>query len=59
MIPDNPLWTLASRLAEWLDRQGFYDYRKELVAWTGDTSWRDDGILPSGDRFTVWIICEL
>jgi hypothetical protein len=24
----------------------------------GDTNWRDDGILPSGDRFIVWIKVE-
>lgn len=58
MSPDNPLWSLAQRLAEWRLREGYLDY-----AWPdahrGDTLWRDDGSLPSGDTFTLWLACEL
>ena len=57
--PDNPLWTLARRLAEWRHREGFERHEKTLNPWIGDTYWRDDGQLPSGDTFTLWMVCEL
>ena len=58
MTPDNPLWAMARRLAEWLDQQGFYDYRKDMQPFLSNTMHREDGILPSGDRFTVWIAVD-
>lgn len=55
----NPLWQLAERLADWLHRAGYFEHEKQMAAWTGDTLWRDEGTLPSGDRFVLWMACEL
>lgn len=59
MRPDNPLWHLAGQLALFFHDEGFASHDKTMGAWTGDTLWRDEGTLPSGDRFWVWIACEL
>ena len=56
--PDNPLWHLARRLAEWIHREGFREHPK-VGPVIGDTLWRDDGVLPSGDTFTLWLVCEI
>lgn len=60
MTPENPLWWLSERLAEWLQREGLLEHQK---AWSGphiaDTLWRDEGVLPSVDRFWLWMACEL
>lgn len=56
---DNPLWQLAARLADWLDRQGVLEHQKSMTPHMGDTLWRDEGYLPSGDRFQLWMACEL
>lgn len=46
------LEALARRLAEYRlarSTEGMSDW------WISNTLWRDDGALPSGDRFTVWV----
>ncbi len=29
------------------------------TCWLAETNWRDDGTLPSGESFVMWIRCEL
>ena len=45
----------ASTAAE---RAGYVDWTR-FAPVLGDTLWRDDGQLPSGDGFTLWLACEL
>ena len=58
--PDDPLPVVrCDRRAEYdeAEEAEVWPTRRQAGVWLGDTLWRDDGRLPSGDRFTCWICC--
>lgn len=57
--PSLTLMDVARRLAQYRLARPALDVSPNPHAWPANTWWRDEGVLTSGDRFDLWIVCEL